>query len=190
MQGPPALMTVEEFYTWSCQEEYDDLHVELARGRPVVQSLPDQMHGAVCGTLGFHLGQYVRERRRGYVCLGAAFIVQRNPDTVYAPDVGVYDKSVRYEDLSDTWTEDTPAFIAEVLQHGESLDYLLSKAADYLACGVKEVWIAHPVERWISIHRPGAPAARLSGEDVLQSAQTLPGFRLPVSSVFTLPCEE
>src|SRR4051812_44755664 len=121
-------MTVEEFHEWSGRPEYDDKHVELVRGRPVVMSLPDPRHGFVCSNLCWLLGNYTRERRQGYICLGAGFIAERNPDTVYAPDIALYARTLHYDELTETWGEIPPKLVVEVRAHEETIAYLLDKA--------------------------------------------------------------
>jgi Uma2 family endonuclease len=189
MDAAEKLMTVEEFYHWGLQDEYENKHLELVRGRPVIQPLPDRRHGFVCGRLGSLLCEYVRSVRTGYVCLGAGFIAGRNPDSVYGPDIAWFRKNLPFKDIPNTWDDKPPFFVAEVLAHEESLDYLLMKTADYLRIGVAEVWIAEPEARTITVHRPGqAPVTRSMADEVV-SPEVLPGFRCSVADVYSLAAE-
>ncbi len=179
-------MNVGEFYEWSSRPEFDHKHVELVRGKPVVMPLPDAPHGRVCAALGYLL--HPRNHGGcGYLCLGAGFIAGRNPDSVYAPDVAFYAGSCRYEDVPDRWSDTPPRFIAEVRQVAEELDHLSAKTADYLRIGVAEVWIAEPLVRRITVHRPGQVPVALSGESELRCESVFPQFRCRVRDVFSLP---
>jgi Uma2 family endonuclease len=180
-------MTVKEFYDWSCQAEYENKHVELVRGRLVVMDLPDPKHGIVCANLGFHLGEWCHQGRTHYSCLGAGFIVERDPDTVYAPDIAVYFGTPRLEVLPDEWTDDPPHFIVEVRQYAEVMEYLLTKAADYHRIGIAEIWIADPVAYEVSVHRRGEKPTIRGRSDVLASDDVLPGFTCKVADIFRLP---
>jgi Uma2 family endonuclease len=182
-----TLMTVKEFHAWSRQADYEDKHVELVRGRPVVKDLPDPKHGFVCARLGYHLGGWCDRSRKHYACLGVGFIVERDPDTVYAPDVAVYSGTPRLEELPDEWTDHAPRFIVEVRQCGEEMEYLLTKVADYHRIGIAEVWIADPMAYTFGVHRRGErPTIRAGGEE-LASDDVLPGFRCNVADIFRLP---
>jgi Uma2 family endonuclease len=136
MDAGSGLMTAEEFYTWGCQPEYEDKHLVLVRGRPLVMPLPDPRHGVLCANLCYFINEHIRGRRMGYVCMGAGFIAARNPDTVYGPDLALYDKHLRFEDIPDEYDDIPPRFIAEVRAFYEEMDYLLAKTADYLSIGV------------------------------------------------------
>ena len=41
-----------------------------------------------------------------------------------------------------------------------------------------------PSERALMVHRPGAPSVTLTGDDVLDGGDVLPGFTLPLSEIF------
>lgn len=42
----------------------------------------------------------------------------------------------------------------------------------------------YPRTRTIAVHCPGVPAVTLTGDDVLDGGDVLPGFSLPLSEIF------
>ncbi len=59
------------------------------------------------------------------------------------------------------------------------------KTAEWLAAGVRLVWIVDPSERTVTVHSPDrrSPRALTSGE-VLTGERALPGFRLSVDEIW------
>lgn len=70
-----------------------------------------------------------------------------------------------------------------MLSPSETWPEVERKVDDWLAAGVREVWLADPVHRSITIRRPDGTVTRLEGEAALQSP-LLPGFSVAVSLVF------
>jgi Uma2 family endonuclease len=58
------------------------------------------------------------------------------------------------------------------------------KAALYLDHGVRLVWIVLPRQRTVSVLLPGQPERVLHERDELDGGDVIPGFRLPVASIF------
>ena len=56
----------------------------------------------------------------------------------------------------------------------------------WLAAGARAVWVADPLDASLTIHQGDRAPRRLTPADTLDGTPLLPGFRLPVSDVFTL----
>ena len=54
----------------------------------------------------------------------------------------------------------------------------------WLSHGVLLVIEVYPDEKAVMLHRPGHSAATLTGDDVLDGGDALPGFRLPLRDIF------
>lgn len=63
--------------------------------------------------------------------------------------------------------------------------YVQRKVEDYLAAGVKEVWVAWPSERTIVVHQPNAEPVTYDEEQDL-TTPIIPGFLLRVADAFVL----
>ena len=80
-----------------------------------------------------------------------------------------------------------PDLVLEVLSPNDNASEIRQKIEDYLAVGVRLVWVAYPDTRVVDAYaadgsvRTFGPAATLDGGDVL------PGFSVPVAKLFPAP---
>jgi Uma2 family endonuclease len=75
------LLTAEEFMR--LPDPPDGSQQELVRGEIITMPPPMGAHGVCCSLIAMIVGQFVKERRLGFVtCNDAGTILERNPDTV------------------------------------------------------------------------------------------------------------
>jgi Uma2 family endonuclease len=55
---------------------------------------------------------------------------------------------------------------------------------EYLAAGGREVWVADPEARRITVHCPDERPRELGPDDTLDGGDLLPGFDVPVDKLF------
>ena len=79
-----------------------------------------------------------------------------------------------------------PDLVVEVVSPSVILDEVFAKVAEWLAFGVRVVWVVLPTQRRVEVHRLGQRPIIFLGDDELTSEDILPGFRVPVSSLFPL----
>ena len=77
-----------------------------------------------------------------------------------------------------------PELVVEIVSPNDSDQDVRDKNAMWLGNGVSVVLEVRPETRAIAVHRPGAPALTLTGDDVLEVDDVLPGFSLPLSEIF------
>ncbi|OAI44535.1 hypothetical protein AYO38_00105 [bacterium SCGC AG-212-C10] len=77
-----------------------------------------------------------------------------------------------------------PALVAEVVSPGDNAMELHTKVADYLAAGVKLVWILYPVQREVVIFRIDGSTSVVRGDELLDGEDILPGFSVRASAIF------
>jgi Uma2 family endonuclease len=61
------------------------------------------------------------------------------------------------------------------------------KVEEFLAAGVKLVWVANPATRTVRVHRADGPGTMLRAGDEMTGEDVLPGFRCRVSDFFVVP---
>ena len=146
----------------------------------------ERIHARIAIRIGGEFDRHVRRHRLGQVggSDGGVFI-QRNPDTVREPDVYfVSSERLPLDDYSDGYLEVMPELVVEIVSPSDSDQDVRDKTAMWLGHGVSVVLEVRPETRAIAVHRPGAPAVTLTGDDVLEVDDVLPGFSLPLSGIF------
>ena len=92
-----------------------------------------------------------------------------------------------YEDDGHCTT--APDLVVEVVSPNDLSEEVEEKRDEWLAAGVKLVWVVSPATRSVRIHRADGSSALLRASDSLTAEDVLPGFTCPVSQLFRLPGE-
>ena len=160
---------------------------ELYEGVPRgVAAAPDASAIAVhCATL---LGMAVSRHRLGIVFgADASFRLARNPDTVYLPDAAFVRASrIRTRDDLGYPFAGPPDLAVEVRSPSDRISDLDHKMRTYLALGTLLGWAVDPVQRIITVYRPGEEPVVLRGDDTVTAGDLIPGFSVQVADVFSL----
>jgi Uma2 family endonuclease len=159
---------------------------ELIRGE-VVEMCPTSFeHLYLAGMLTRLLGNHAAEHGLGVVGGEGGFRLERDPDTVLAPDVAF----VRDDRLPprDQWRHGfpdlAPDLVVEVLSPSESAAAINDKLFTYLDAGVRRVWIVDPGRRAVSVATPDGLVRILRMGDTLDGGDVLPGFILEIADLF------
>ena len=175
------LVTAEEF----ARIPNDDYHYELVEGRVVRVSPPGSRHAMLTTRIGMLLGQYADERRLGAVMGPGGFKLAADPDTVREPDIAfVHRDRVPRSGVPDGFWPGPPDLAVEIRSPYDRPSEIQAKVADYLARGVRLVWVVDSRNRTVAIHQPLAPPRPLGIDDVLASGSVIPGFVIPVRRIF------
>jgi len=129
------------------------------------------LHGWVMLNVGSPVRERVRRTKSGYI-FGAetGFLIERDPDTVRAPDVAFVRLERVKHGLTERFFEGAPDLAAEVLSPTDSASEVHEKAEQWLRAGCSEVWLIDPRRKSASRCTP-----------------LLPDFLLPVDSLFDDP---
>jgi Uma2 family endonuclease len=163
-----------------------DLPHELLRGvlRRVMPA--SGVHGLMVGEVFYALGQHVRAQGLGVLFTEATgFLLARHPDTVLCPDVAfVASERLAAAGLGRPFPELAPDLAVEVRSPGDRLSEVQAKVGEYLAAGVRAVWVVDPAARTVRVHLEGGGERTFAAPDVLDGGDVLPGFRCPVAALF------
>jgi Uma2 family endonuclease len=79
-----------------------------------------------------------------------------------------------------------PTLAVEVISEGNTPAEMRQKKREYFASGSKLVWLIYPKTKSIKVFDGPTekPAQILTGDDVLDGGNVLPGFSMPLSEVF------
>lgn len=184
--SPASLITAEEF----ARMQFDQ-PVELVRGELFFPYGEDEMtrpsygHGWVCAEIARLIGNWAIGSRQGRVVTNDSWIkTERDPDSVRGADVAY----IRMERLPSGKlplrpSDQVPDLCVEVLSPHDRWRDVHDKIAEYLACGVKEVWIVNPERRTVEVFREDVPPIVYQDQQQLTSSE-LPEFSTQVDSFF------
>ena len=158
---------------------------ELIRGTLHMMSPSGYPHGVLCARLAKLIANHVDAKKLGAV-LGAeaGFYIERDPDTVRAPDVAF----LRAERVANPpkrgFFPGAPDLAVEVLSPDDTASEVLAKVHDWLSAGTIAVWIVDPERKTIAVHRRDQPVRMHKEGDELEAGEPLPTLRLSLREVF------
>ena len=173
----------------------DLLHLDSGRIRgeliqgALCETMPTGVrHGHIVVNLTMLLGGFIKPRRFGWILASeVGFLLERDPDTVRAPDIA-YISASRLPLDADVpgYFEGAPDLAIEIISPSDRPRELYHKARMWISFGAPLVWVVDPENRAIEVHRPNQPVMHLAENDTLDGSETLPGFSCPVRDVFEL----
>jgi Uma2 family endonuclease len=180
---PPRLITVEEY----ARQADDGRKTELVRGRIVEVPQPKPLHGYLCGRVSRMLGNFVEDRGLGRVLTNDAGIVTEcNPDTVRGADVAYYSyQRLPKGPLPKSYLEVAPELAIEIRSPDDRWKDIRKKVAEYLTIGVTTVVVIDLEPKKVHVYSADREDEALSGDDVLQLPDVLPGFSLPLPQILS-----
>jgi len=159
---------------------------ELVRGELFVMESAGIEHGRVAAVVAGALLEHVR-RVGGGIVLAAetGFIIERDPDTVRAPDASFISQE-RYDRVGPTtkYWSGAPDFAIEVLSPEDRPGKVREKLREWLAAGTVAVVVLDPAARTATVHRQESePRVHDLGER-LDLSDAVPDFRPTVAELF------
>lgn len=174
-----TLLTADEFFQTGPETD----GFELVKGELVPMPPPGDRHGEVCANAAYLLKDYTRKVGYGKVIGNdAGLITRHDPDSVRGVDVAVF--------LKPDWKpvegygQTPPDLAIEVRSPAQGWKDVLTKVTEYLAMGVKLVWIIDPRVERITVFSPDHEPLTLAKENDIDGGTVLPGFRCQVAEFF------
>ena len=163
-----------------------DARFELNQGVLRHMSPSGARSSMVASAIGYELRHYVQSQRLGAVIFAeAGYILERDPDTVIAPDVAF----VRRDRLPDPIPERgffplAPDLAVEVISPTDESGDIRRKRALYDRVAIPMVWWIDPLRRTVAVHVPGQPVHHLTEFDNLDGLHVVPGFSIPLQTIY------
>jgi Uma2 family endonuclease len=168
----------------------DGVDRELIRGelREKPMTKRNRWHAGSEARIAQHLANWCDQQPapRGQVLSGeAGCIIRRDPDSAVGIDV-VYISAETVDNQTDATTmiEGVPVLVVEILSPSDKQDEIDEKVAEYLDCGVGQVWIVNPRFHTVTVFRSDAEPVLYNVHQTLTGEPQLPGFALPLSRLF------
>jgi len=158
---------------------------EIINGQPEAKEMPGARHGGVCGRLAMALGTYLKARRLSELYLETNFQIganERIPDLAF-----VSATRLPPEGEPETKWPMPPDLAVEVISPHDLYEKVHAKVLEYLAAGVKQVWLVSPEHHTITVYRSATRITAFPGDSELVSDDLFPGFRCPLREIFTSP---
>jgi Uma2 family endonuclease len=163
----------------------EDSRIELLRGEVIEKAPVSLRHASLVGNLLLDVGAFVRKHNLGLIGPEGGFVLERDPDTLLAPDIAFIrnDRLPPDEDW-DTFPELVPDLVIEVVSPSDRANDVYDKTRTYLEVGVRMALTVWPKRRAVTVERPDAPPTTLTVNDVFDGGDVLPGFSLPIARIF------
>ena len=169
----------------------DGLRGELIRGVFCETMPPGKIHAFVASKLGFLLQTFVFPRRLGVVTSKIGVWIERDPDTVRAPDIAFFsiEKEPPGAETARGFSTAVPDLVVEVASPSDTTAAMREKALMWLRHGARMVWNVHPDSRTVDVYRPNRTIITLAEGEALDGCDVIPGFACGVSEIFEIYAE-
>lgn len=129
---------------------------------------------------------HTQSQPRGKVYAGEAYFrIRKDPETNVGIDVAVASaEQVAATSKKASFVEGPPVVAVEVLSPYDKQKDIDEAIEEYLACGVRVVWIVNPNYETVTIYRPGAEPVLFNRTQEISGDPELPGFRCRVADIF------
>ncbi|HZN64398.1 MAG TPA: Uma2 family endonuclease [Tepidisphaeraceae bacterium] len=182
---PPLRYTADDLLSLPYASHYELVAGELVERKQASESscVGGRLHAMLAAHVAAERLGWVFEQDAGFQCFGD------DPDEVRKPDVSF----VRYDRLPDGPPQGhcrvAPDLAVEVIAPHETYTEIETKVDEYLAAGVRLVWVVNPPNRSVRVHRPDGTVGDLRQADELAGEDVVPGFRCAVAALFAVPSE-
>ena len=164
----------------------DGYQYELVRGELRKMAPAGARHSNIGMTVGTSLNFHVMSNHLGTV-FGAdgGFLLERNPDTVRAPDVA-FVRRERMEEvgLMDSYWPGPPDLAVEVISPNDRYTEVVEKVEEWLKAGTRMVVVVDPRRKVAAVHRSGREPVTLAEGAVLDGDDVVPGWRMALGDIF------
>lgn len=142
-------------------------------------------HGQVAANLAFFFKQWALDH--GGVVYGAetGFVLERNPDTVRAPDAAWISPQRAAEADTNKFIPIPPDMLAEVLSPNDKAEEVAEKIQWWLDHGVRLIWVADPANRCVTVHHPNGDAHVYRAGDTVTGGEVMLGLSVAVDELFS-----
>lgn len=182
MTTPKTLLTIDDLM----KLPDDGNRYELHDGELVTMPPNGFEHTEIVIELGTEIKLYLRSNPIGRVGgSDPGIILRRNPNHVLAPDLCFFSRErlpagVRVPSCTDL----IPDLVVEVVSPNDSAQEVQQKVAEWLAAGVRLVWVLYPNQRTIYAYRSVTDVRVYAAADTLDGGDVLPGFACSVAGLF------
>jgi Uma2 family endonuclease len=164
-----------------------DFLYEVVDGRIVEKPSMGSFETDIASVLVQLLGYFVRTHRLGKVVVEMLFRIDQAKDLQRRPDLAFISNERwpynRRAPRGSVW-DLVPDLAIEVISPSNQASEVQKKVHEYFAAGVRQVWVVYPDTYEIFVYDSLTVIHVLQRGDELDGAPLVPGFRLPVATLF------
>jgi Uma2 family endonuclease len=182
-------MPLEEFIRL-----YDEAPFELVNGERILLVPTVAIHSEVIRLLHELLIAYRFIHKNIIIYIETVFAKTDSPNWVKGsrvPDIMIYstDRLEAYKAETPDWKDKPyllrPDLCVEVISQNDKYPEVEAKVIEYLADGVRLVWVINPHAKSVTIYTTGSEQiTRLTAGHTLTGGDVLPDFSVPVNDIF------
>lgn len=160
--------------------------LELVKGKVYEMAPAGGRHGYVAIKTGVRLSVHVQPNRLGHVFAAeTGFIIQRDPDTVRAPDAAFISQNrLSADEIPDGYIDLIPDLVVEVVSPNDRRREVREKVEEWLNAGVHLVWVLYPATRSAIVYRSLSDLTNLTADDYLDGEDVVLGFACRLGELF------
>lgn len=174
----------------------EDLLLMNDRGYRVCELVDGVLVGKTMGAeesilaslLGHFLIAFAKKRDLGAV-LGEAGFLELQPGLIRAADVSFisWDRLPGARWPKATVPKVSPDLAVEVISKSNTKKEMDRKLLEYFGEGVRLVWYVYPKKRAVDVYTSPVDKRRVRHDQTLDGGEVLPGFKLRLKELFTIP---
>lgn len=158
---------------------------ELLKGELKMMSPAGGDHGAIAMQIALSMKSFVDQQGGKLYAAETGFILERNPDTVRAPDVAYIAEGRVDSARTPKYIPIAPDFVAEVTSPNDKAEEVAEKIQWWLDQGVRLVWVADPANRCVTTHLPNGDAHVYRSGDTVTGGDVMVGLSVAVDELFS-----
>ncbi|MDZ4762940.1 MAG: Uma2 family endonuclease [Chloroflexota bacterium] len=182
MLTPTKKLTRDDYYAMLAQPENADKQFEFIDSERVEKEMGSFTPSEIAALIGFFIRLYLREQPLGRLSAADGGFIMPNGD-ILIPDVG-YIANERMPSRPDREVPVPPDLAVEVKSPPDRKAALRRKAQDYLAHGVKLVWLIFPENQSAEVYTADDELILLKIDDALSGGEVLPGLSIALTDIF------
>ena len=176
----PQLYTDAEFEVFIRLPENADRRFELIDGE-IIEVPSNAFSSEIAILIAAALLAFVRPRGLGHITgEGAGYNIHGRK---LSPDVAFVAQARQAQLAQEGYNPVAPDLVVEVVSPTDKQAAIRRKLALYAQAGVL-VWLVYPKRKTVEVYAPDQPVEILRGDEVLDGGEILPGFTLPLNSIF------
>lgn len=180
---PQTHVSLAEFLALAERDETPGKRLQLVSGE-IIEVPSNAYASSIAQMIAFYIRLYLQQNAIDGHVTGEAggYMVNGEP---YAPDVAYLSKAKQPVLDGKGYNSVAPELAVEVEYPPsvKSQRALTRKISNYVAAGTL-VWVVYPENKVVEVYAPGQSAQIFTADDELDGSAVLPGFRLPLKTIF------